>query len=328
MKVLILGGTRFVGRHIVEDLLAAGHIVTTLTRGKSTDELPAQVERLRGDRDAGAPGLQALMGRAWDVCVDVSGYTPRQVRPSAERLRANVQRYVFVSAVSAYGDPTLRPVCETHPRMAPAGEDVTEVVGETYGALKVTCENIVRQVYADSCTLLRPQVVVGPHDPSGRYPYWVQRAMQGGEMLAPGDGSDHVQVIDVRDLARFTRTVIENELGGAFNLAGPRLTWAEFMKILGAENIVWVAAEIIKSAGLTEFELPLFRPEHGARSGLMDVSNERARTAGLSLTGPEVTMTDTRACLLGRELTPALSPEREAELIRVARHDGAQSHQP
>ena len=326
MRVLILGGTQFVGRHIVEALLAAGHRVSILTRGKSPDELPPEVERLRGDRNDGARGLEALAGRSWDVCIDVSGYTPRQVRPSAEKLSASVKHYVFVSAVSVYGDPDDRPVRETHPRMPPAGENVTEVNGETYGALKVACENIIQEVYPDRCTLLRPQVVVGPHDPSGRYSYWVQRAGQGGEMLAPGDGSDHVQVIDARDVAQFTRSVIEKNLSGVFNLAGPRLTWAEFMNLLGAERIVWVPAEIIKSAGLTFLELPLFRPERGARSSLMDVSNERARTAGLTLTAPEVTARDTRAWVQGRNLTAALSPEREAELIRVARQHGIQSH--
>ncbi len=139
-------------------------------------------------------------------------------------------------------------------------------------------------------------------------------------MLAPGDGSDHVQVIDVRDLARFAGTVIENDLGGAFNMAGPRITWAEFMKILGAEKIAWVDAEIIQAAGVTEFELPLFRTEHGARSGLMDISNQRARIAGLTLTDPEVTMRDMRAWIKGKNLTPALSPERETELIRISKH--------
>ena len=322
MRVLILGGTQFVGRHIVETLLSAGHRVSILTRGLSPDELPAQVERLRGDRDKGALGLEALAGRSWDVCVDVSGYTPRQVRPSAERLQKSVKRYVFVSAVSVYGDPSQRPVRETHPRMPPAGEDVTEVNGETYGALKVACEDIVQEIYADRCTLLRPQIIVGPHDPRGRYSYWLRRALQGGEMLAPGDGSDHVQFIDVRDIARFVRSVVENNLGGAFNLSGPRLTWAEFMQVLGAENIVWVAAEIIKAAGLTEVELPLFRPEYGARSGLMDVSNQRAGTAGLTLTDPTVTARDMRAWISGRDPTPALLQEKEAELIRIARQVG------
>lgn len=323
MRVLVLGGTQFVGRHIVEALLSAGHRVSILTRGKSPDELPASVERLRGDRDEGAAGLEALSGRFWDVCVDVSGYTPRQVRPSAESLRASVKRYVFVSAVSVYGDPQdERPVRETHPRLSPAGEDVTDVNADTYGALKVACENIVRQVYDDRCTVLRPQVVVGPHDPTSRYSYWVRRALQGGDMLAPGDGADHVQVIDVRDLARFARTVIENDLGGCFNLAGPRLSWAAFMKILGAKDIVWVGAEILESAGLTFHELPLFRTERGARSGLMDVSNEQARSAGLTLTDPEVTARHVRAWIPGKDLPPALSPEREAELIAIARQAG------
>jgi 2'-hydroxyisoflavone reductase len=167
-------------------------------------------------------------------------------------------------------------------------------------------------------------VVAGPHDPSGRYPYWVDRASQGGEMLAPGDGADFVQVIDVRDLARFTRTVIENGEGGSFNLAGPRFTWAEFLRLLGAdaENLVWVPAGILKAAGVTALELPLFRPAGGARSSLMDVSNERARAAGLVLTAPEITVRETRAWMSGRDLAPTFSPEREAELIRLGR-DGA-----
>ena len=324
MHALILGGTQFIGRHIVEHLLQAGHEVSILTRGRSPDELPPQVERLRGDRDAPEAGLEGLAGRSWDVCIDVSGYTPRQVRPSAELLRAKVGRYIFISAVSVYGDPTERPVRESHSRLPPAAEDVTEVDGDTYGALKVTCENIVEELYGDRCTLLRPQVVVGPHDPSGRYAFWVRRADLGGEMLAPGDGSDHLQVIDVRDLARFTVRVIERGLSGSFNLAGPRFTWAEFIGLLGPERPVWVPAEIIKAAGLTFVELPLYRPEHGPRASLMDVSNERALEAGLTLTDPAVTLRDVRAWLAGRELRLPLSPEREAELIRLAR----ESHAP
>jgi 2'-hydroxyisoflavone reductase len=318
-SVLLLGGTRFVGRHIVESLLTAGHRVSSLTRGKSIDELPAEVERLRGDRDEGRVGLRALAGRSWDVCVDVSGYTPRQVRPSAELLRASVERYVFVSAVAIYGDPQQRPVRETHPRSPPACEDETYLGGDNYGRLKVSCEDIIQQVYADRCTLLRPQIVAGPHDPSGRYSYWVQRAMRGGEMLAPGDGADHVQVIDVRDLAGFVVTVINDDLRGAFNLAGPRLTWSAFMKVLAAESIAWVSAEILKAAGVTEFELPLFRPEGGPRSGLMDVSSERALTSGLTLREPQVTARDVRAWLPERNLAPALAPERERALINMSR---------
>ncbi len=321
MKVLVLGGTQFVGRHIVEAMIAAGHAVSVLNRGQTIDELAPDVERIRGDRDEGAAGLQALSGRSWDACVDVSGYTPQQVRPSAEMLCTRVRRYVFVSAVSVYGDPAHGPVDEKQPRMPPAGEDVTEVNGETYGALKVTCENIVQEIYAERCTLLRPQVVAGPHDWIGQLSYWVWRAARDGTMLAPGDGSDHVQLIDARDLARFTRTVIENNVGGVFNLAGPRLTWAELMTVLGAKNLVWVPAEIIKAAGLSFRELPLYRQDGGERSSLMHVSNERARTAGLTLTDPGATVRELRTWLKDREYVPALSPDIEAELIRVA-HGG------
>lgn len=319
MKILVLGGTQFVGRHTVHALLAAGHTLSVLNRGRSRDELPAGVERLLGDRDAGAAGLAAVAGRSWDVCIDVSGYTPRQVRTSAERLHGKVGRYVFISAVSVYGDPEQRPVLETQPRLAPASEDTVDVTEATYGRLKVACEDIVRALYAERCTLLRPQVVVGQHDPTVRYAFWQQRALRGGEMLAPGDGSDHVQVIDVRDLARFVVTVVDNDLGGAFNLAGPRLSWAAFMDVLGARNLVWVPAAILQSAGLGFAELPLFRPERGARSSLMDVSPARARAAGLVLTAPEVTARDLAAWSLGRDLASALAPAREAELLRLAR---------
>jgi 2'-hydroxyisoflavone reductase len=323
MKTLILGGTQFVGRHIVEALVPAGHSVSIFNRGWTRDELPAPLERLRGDRDQGPEGLATLAGRAWDVCVDVSGYTPRQVRPAAELFRTRVGRYVFVSAVSVYGDSADRPVRETCPRLASAPEDVTEVNAETYGRLKVACENLVQEIFGNRCTILRPQIVAGPHDPFDRYSYWVRRATQGGEMLAPGDGSDHLQVIDARDVARCVRTVIENGLAGEFNLAGPRLTWAEFVRILGEKNLVWVAAEIVKSAGVTELELPLFRPEHGPRSSLMDVSNEHARAVGLTLTDPEVTARNVRKWITTSDLTPVLSPQRETELIRLARRGRA-----
>ena len=315
MRVLILGGTQFVGRHIVETLLRAGHSVSILTRGQSVNELPAQVERLRGDRDRGTEGLIALKGRCWDVCVDVSGYTPRQVRTSAQMLCDSVNRYIFVSAVSVYGDPQQRPVRESHPRVPPADENVTQLDGENYGRLKVACEDIVQQVYGGRCTLLRPQIVVGPHDPSGRYLYWVQRAARGGVMLAPGDGADHVQVIDARDLAQFAAITIAKDLGGPFNLAGPRLTWAEFVNVLGAKEIAWVAAAVIRAAGVSESELPLFRPERGPRSGLMDVSNERTLAAGLTLTDPRTTARDVRTWALRRSSTATLPSERELELL-------------
>jgi 2'-hydroxyisoflavone reductase len=319
MNVLILGGTQFVGRHIAEALVLAGHHLTIFNRGKTPDTLTGIIERLRGDRDLDGDGLAVLAGRNWDACVDVSGYTSRQVRSSAMLLAGQVRRYVFISAVSVYGDPHETPVTEDFPRSAPAGDAVTEIDSTTYGPLKVACENIVEETYVRRCTIVRPQIVSGPFDPLDRFAYWVRRAGQAGTMLAPGDGLDHLQYIDARDVARFAVGVIEQDIPGCFNLAGPRLTWAEFIKLLDARNIAWVPAEVIRRAGVTEFELPLYRQDGGPRSSLMCVSNERAIAAGLTLTSPAVTIADTRAWLAGNDrLEPALSPDREAELIRRA----------
>ena len=319
MKLLVLGGTQFIGRHVVETLLSAGHAVSVFNRGRAADALPAGVERLRGDRDQGAEGLQALAGRRWDACIDVSGYTPRQVLASAGALYAHIARYVYVSTVMVYGDPAQRPVTEDQPRVAPAGHEVSEIDGHTYGPLKVACEDIVRQRFHERATLLRPQVVVGPHDPSDRYSHWVQRAALPGPMLAPGDGSDHLQVIDVRDLARFVRSVVERGLAGAFNLAGPRICWRKFIALLAPTDPVWVPADLLREARLHFSELPLYRPEHGERSSLMHIDASRALAAGLRLTSPADTLHAVRASLAGREPHLALPPEREAALIAAAR---------
>ena len=319
MKVLVLGGTRFVGRHIVEALTVAGHEVSVFARGKSADELPPQIERLRGDRNEGVPGLRQLAGRWWDACVDVSGYTPTQVRPSAELLADRVGGYAFVSTVSVYEDSQNMPVLEAHPLMPEADEAVTEITGETYGPLKVTCERIVREQYPDRALILRPQIVAGPYDPTGRHTHWVQRAMQGDEMLAPGDGRDFVQVVDARDIARFTVHALEQGTHGIFNMAGPRMTWAAFMDLLGATNLAWVPADLIDAAGLTFVEMPLFRPIGSERASLMHVSHDRATAAGLTLTAASQTIADVQDWLRTHPVTPALPPERERELIAQAR---------
>ncbi|MBK8914874.1 MAG: NAD-dependent epimerase/dehydratase family protein [Phycisphaerales bacterium] len=315
MDLLLLGGTQFIGRHVADSLLARGHRVSVFNRGRTADDLPPPIERIRGDRDAGAAGLSALGGRSWDACVDFSGFTPGQVRPSATALSGRVGRYVFISAVSVYGDPRLRPVCESHPCVAPAAEAVREFDAATYGPLKVACENIVSGVFGNRSTILRPQIVAGPHDPVDRLSYWVRRGGQPGPTLIPGDGSDHVQFIDVRDAARFITLVLERDLSGVFNLAGPRLTWARFAALLGASGPVWVPAEELRRIGLTEHELPLFRPERGPRSGLMDVSSAAAQAAGLLLTSPEETILAVRAWLPQCPLAPALPLERESRIL-------------
>ncbi|MCX5691662.1 MAG: NAD-dependent epimerase/dehydratase family protein [Planctomycetota bacterium] len=315
MDILILGGTQFIGHHIALALLGRGHRVSVFNRGVTPDVLPREVERLHGDRDLGAEGLGSLRRRAWDVCIDVSGYTAVHVRSSATLLRGCIGRYVYISAVSVYGDPQERPVRESHPRSEPAPESVTEVVGEMYGRLKVTCENIVEELHGDAAAMLRPQIVIGPGDPSSRLTRWIAHALAQGPILAPGDGTDHVQCIDVRDLAAFACIVAERGLSGPFNLAGPRLTWAAFMTLLGARDPIWVPQARLRAAGLTEFELPLYRAEHGPRSGLMDVCNLRALGVGLVLTDPVQTVGATRTWMAGSDLPRLFSRELELQLL-------------
>ncbi|UBV42536.1 NAD-dependent epimerase/dehydratase family protein [Deinococcus taeanensis] len=319
MNILILGGTQFVGRHIVEAFLAGDHHVSILTRGQTRDDLPDTVERLRGDRSQGQAGLDALAGRHWDACVDVSGYLPSAVRVSAEALRKRVGRYVLISTVSVYAEQGRHPVLESDPLLPPAPEDTAAVTGELYGPLKVTCEQVVQAAYGDRATLLRPQIVAGPHDHTGRYSYWPDRASRGGETLLPGNGEDHVQVIDARDLARFTLRVVEDGTGGVFNVAGPRLSWAAFAGVLGIQHPVWVDAATLEQQGVDFRALPLFMPDTGAQAGLMDIRVERAVQAGLTLTPPDVTARDTRAWSAQVNPAYALTPQREAEVIAAWR---------
>lgn len=323
MRVLILGGTQFVGRHIVEAAVKAGHHVTILTRGKSADDLPGEVERLRGDRNA-ADGLSALAGGTWDACVDVSGYTPHQVRASTEQLRNAVGRYAFISTGSVYAEPGRHPLAEDAPLLPAAADSVTEVTGETYGPLKVRCEEIVQEVYGERATVLRPQIVAGPFDHTARYPYWTERVARGGDVLLPGDGTDHVQVIDARDQGEFAVKVLEEDVSGVFNLAGPRLTWAHFFDVLreatGADaRPVWVADADLAAHGLGWAELPLSIPKNGEQAGLMDMTHDSALAAGLRLSDPVRTARDTRAWSAAAGLKFALSPAREAEVLAALR---------
>ncbi|MCA9726155.1 MAG: NAD-dependent epimerase/dehydratase family protein [Candidatus Eisenbacteria bacterium] len=319
MKILILGGTGFIGRHTVAALLAHGHTVTSASRARTESDLPDEVERLQADRDDGAAGLVRLRDRSWDMCIDISGYHALHVRSSIEALRGNLGHYVFISAMATYGNPPSGPLTESHPVLEPAPEDVSEITLETYGALKVTCERIVREAFPENHTILRPQVVAGPYDGSDRLAYWVRQASRERETLAPGDGTDHVQLIDVRDVADFLRKVCESSLAGTFNLAGPRVTWRELITMLGTRQPVWVPASLIREAGLTFRDLPLYRPEGGFLSALMYASSALAQQHGLVLRDLRQTIADTRAWMGDRETSGFLSEERERELIHAAR---------
>lgn len=279
MNVLILGGSGFLGRHTASALLEAGHRVCAMQRGAGA-ALPAGVHRVQGDREH---GLSAVADGAWDACVDHCGYFPRMLVSSCEAF-ASVRRYVYVSAVRVYGDPASGPVTEDFLRVPPATDDVTELDDTTYGPLKVACENVVQASFGDRATLLRPQVMAGPGDPSGRVAHW--KALPDGPY--PGDGSDWLQLVDVRDVARFIRITIEDDLAGAFNLAGPRLRWREFVQALGVARPRW------ERVSRPDFRTtPLYRPAGTRYAALMDVSSARAEAAGFRARPAAETVRDT-----------------------------------
>ena len=266
------------------DLLRAGHAVTTFNRGVSADDLPANVSRLRGDRDAGLAGLGQLSEGWWDACIDVSGYTAAHLHASVAILKNRVAHYVFVSAVSVYATPVQGAITEDSTLVLAAPENTAEVVGDMYGRLKVTCESIVNTAFAGCATILRPQVIVGPNDPTARFTYWLNRALRPGPMLTPGDGHDFLQVVDIRDVAAFARLVIEGSRIGTFNLSGERVVWRQFVDLLGPTEVVWVPSTILQAASLGFTDLPLYRPQGSARAALMHVNSERALGAGFSVT--------------------------------------------
>jgi nucleoside-diphosphate-sugar epimerase len=318
VKLLVLGGTKFLGRAVVEAALAGGHETTIFTRGRTNAELFPEVEHLRGDRDG---GLAALGGRTWDGVVDTSGYVPRVVRQSTELLRDAVARYVFVSSVSAYADPS-RPLSEASP-LAELADPASEDVEADYGALKAACERVVEDVYGERGTSVRAGLIVGPHDPTDRFTYWPRRLAGGGDVLAPGNADAPVQLVDARDLAGFLLRVAERGPGGVLNATGPAepLTLRELLErtraAIGSDaRLVWTDGQRILDAGVGPWtELPLWLP--GAEyAGMLRADVSRALAAGLTFRPLEETARDTLAWSLeAGEQRPTLTREREAEIL-------------
>ncbi len=339
LRILVLGGTGFIGPKVVDYALAQGHEVTIFNRGRSNTHLFPEVEKLVGDRDG---NLEALKGRQWDGVIDNSGYIPRHVHDSAELLRGNVGRYLFTSSVAAYADFPRPGLNEDHSGATiddPTREDLSM---ETYGAFKILCENSVRAAFGDDATIVRPGYVVGPGDTSDRWTYWPVRVDRGGEMIAPGSPQDPIQIIDVRDLAGFMIRLIENHTSGTYNGVGPQapipfgemleiartvsgadatLTWVdpEFLLQHKLAFPVWGAPEVAK--GAPHAPLP-------TRHNIHQVSTERSVAAGLTYTSVSDTTRDTLEWW--KTLTPErqsntrafVDPAREAEVL-AAWHERA-----
>ena len=331
MRLLVLGGTSFVGRHLVLSARAAGLDVTLFNRGQTNSGLFADLERITGDR---AGDLSGLTGRRWDAVLDVNGYLPRIVGATMAALGDNVGHYTFISTISVYGDVGAEGPSEDWP-VATLREDTEEITGETYGPLKAQCEAFVRDRYGDSALIVRPGLVVGPHDPTERFVRWIRRSADGGEVLAPGDSNREVTFIDARDLADWTVRLILDRHDGTFNAVGPEspLSMGDLLetcaRVTGADTeFTWVPEQFLLDQGVAPWtDLPLWVPE--ADNGIVAAPHERARRAGLTYRDLEDTV---RATLRWDSARPDRKPaglpvDREREILAAWNQQQASKEQ-
>jgi 2'-hydroxyisoflavone reductase len=289
--------------------------VTIFTRGETNPELFPDVEDLRGDRDG---GLDALRGREWDAAIDTSGQIPRVVRQSAELLREHVPHYTFTSSISAYASFETGP---SEDDAAHTEEPPDETNMEFYGQRKAACERVVQEVYGDSALIIRPGLIVGPHDPTGRFTYWPHRLARGGDVLAPEPRDAQVQIIDVRDLAEWMVRLAEEGASGFFNATGPaeHLTMEQLLEACRATlnpeaHLVWVDDDLLREREVGEWmELPLWLIDPES-SGMLATDNSKAIAHGLTFRPLEEII---RATLADATLTDAagMKPERERALL-------------
>lgn len=322
MKLLVIGGTRFLGRHLVQQALDAGHDVTLLHRGQSGASLFPQAEHRLADRNA---DLGVLAGGTWDAVIDTCACVPRHVHTMAVALRGRVGHYQLVSTISAYAHFAPHGTREDAP-LASLDDEHTEVVdGQTYGGLKAACERALLDALPEQACIVRPGLLVGPHDPTGRFTWWVQRFLRGGAVLCPGAPAAPLQFIDARDAAAFMLQQAQVAHGGVFNLTGPLtpLTMGAFFGQARATlnpdaTLHWIDEAALHAAGVQPWsELPLWVPADTA--GLHAVDTGRARAAGLRCRAIDETLRDTAAWVAGGA-APAvasvgLSPERESALL-------------
>lgn len=326
MKLLILGGTIFVGRHLVEAALARGHQVTLFNRGQHNPDLYPQVEKLRGDRDG---NLTALEGRRWDAVIDTCGYVPRIVRASAELLAGAVDHYTFISSISVFPTEGVQHIDENTPVATIEDESVEEITGETYGPLKALCEQAAAAAMPGRVLNIRPGLIVGPHDPTDRFTYWPQRVARGGDVLAPGHPDAPVQFIDARDLAEWTVDMVQTKQTGLYNATGPAepLTMGDFLRackttLNSDANFIWAGEAFLLEQQVTPFvEMPLWVPEDAGV--LLATDCRKAIAAGLIFRPIDETIRDTLAWdqtrPADREWRAGLSPQRERELLAKMR---------
>ncbi len=292
LKILILGGTAFLGPAVVNEARTRGHEVTLFNRGRTNADIFPDIERLKGDRDG---DLESLKGRQWDVCLDDSGYIPHMVRDSAELLAPNVGQYIFISSISVYKDFTFKGLNEKSPvgtltdEAVAAAKTQKDITGENYGPLKALCEQAAEKACPGRTCVIRPGLIVGPMDRSDRFTYWPVRVARGGEVLAPGAPGDVTQVMDVRDLAAFVVRCIEQKTTGTFNAtsAPGELTMGEILeacKSVSASDatFTWADAAWLEKKEVQAWsDMPVWVPLVGDSAGHPFVDVSRALKAGL-----------------------------------------------
>ena len=321
MRILVLGGSQFAGRHLVELALARGHDPVLFNRGRTAPELFPGVERIVGDRGGDLAGLRAI---EVDAVADMCGYFPADVERSARLLAATAGRYLFVSSRSVYADHSA-PGANEGSALAelPPGVPADEITGESYGPLKAACERAAEAAFPGRTLVLRPGLIVGPYDPTGRFTYWPQRVAAGGDMLAPGPPEQPVQVIDARDLAAFALDLLEAGAAGTFDVVTPdgMLTLGGVLDACTAAapgaRIVWVDPAFLLERGVEPWtELPLWTPGDDM-AGFQRSDVSRAVGAGLRFRPIAETVADTLGWARSAhpDRGPAMRREREAELL-------------
>ncbi|MGI9068584.1 MAG: NAD-dependent epimerase/dehydratase family protein [Pyrinomonadaceae bacterium] len=344
MKLLILGGTRFAGRHLVTAALARNHEITLFNRGKHESAALPNVETIYGDRNS---DLAKLQGRRWDVVADTSGYLPRTVRASAEILSHSVDRYVFISSLSVYADASVFGIDETAPIATLTSEQLDQAnaidssgqasavtYGKLYGGLKALCEQAAEEVLPNRVLIIRPGLIVGPYDYTDRFTYWVVRVARGNEVLAPGRPDRYLQFIDVRDVAEWTVRMIERKETGVYNANGlpNNLTMERVLeecKTVSAMvsnsdvSFTWVSDDFLLQEKVVAWsEVPLWVPEEATPhlKGFMFINCDKAVGSGLSFRSLNDTIRDIltwrETTCLDEELKAGIDPDKEQRLLR------------
>ena len=326
LRILILGGTGFIGPHQVRYARQRGHTVTLFNRGRTNPGLFPDVPKLEGDRAVG--NYESLKGKQWDVVIDNPTTLPRWVRQAAEVLTGQVGQYVFISTISTYASNDTPGADETA-ALATTSEPESEDARRFYGPLKALAEKEAEKAFPGKTTVIRPGLIVGPGDLSDRFTYWPVRMMRGGEVLAPGNPTDPVQIIDARDLAEFTVRVCEDGTTGIYNVTGPRatLTISEMLGGIRAQmsndvHLTWVDADFLATQRVSPWsDMPVWIPARGATAGFAQRSIQRALAKGLTFRPFADTVKATLDFYDGQtearkeQLRAGLAPAREKDVL-------------